>query len=124
MPLIIVDAAGTNPVAPFASLTPVSTNIQDAVDATCQGSIRLVTNEHYANGGRSYNGGITNRVLVTQPQVTVASVNGYASTIIQGARDPNTTNGPLAVRCCWRQTYDPIWFITVWRSNWWRSIQT
>ncbi len=105
MPLIhCVDAAGTNPVAPFASWATAATNIQDAVDATLPGEIVLVTNGIYATGGRSYNGGITNRVLVTQPQVTVASVNGYASTIIQGARDPNTTNGPLAVRCCFLAT--------------------
>src|SRR5207244_3750343 len=29
------------------------------------------------------------------------SVNGSPVTIIQGAWDPSTTNGPLAVRCAW-----------------------
>ena len=99
-----VDAAGGNPVAPYTNWSTAATNIQDAVDVASPGEIVLVTNGIYANGGRSYNGGITNRVLVTQPQVIIASVNGYASTIIQGARDPNTTNGPLAVRCCFLAT--------------------
>jgi hypothetical protein len=94
-----VDAAGSNPAAPYSSWTAAATNIQDAVDAASPGDIVLVTNGIYAHGGRPYNGGITNRVLVTQPQVAILSVNGYAATIIQGAWDPNTTNGPLAVRC-------------------------
>jgi hypothetical protein len=101
-----VAAAGTNPVAPYSTWVTAATNIQDAVDAALPGDIVLVTNGIYAYGGRPYSGGlaysgiITNRVLVTQPQLTILSVNGYASTIIQGAWDPNTTNGPLAVRCC------------------------
>lgn len=105
VPLVhCVDAAGTNPISPFTSWATAATNIQDAVDAALPGEIVLVTNGIYASGGRPYNGGITNRVLVAQPRVTIASVNGYASTIIQGAWDPNTTNGPLAVRCCFLAT--------------------
>lgn len=38
-----------------------------------------------------------NRVVVDKP-IVVASINGYHETIIQGAWDPVTTNGPLAVR--------------------------
>ena len=99
-----VDASGTNPVAPFTSWATAATNIQDAVDVALPGEIVMVTNGIYANGGRRYKSGITNRVLVTQPQIAIISVNGYASTIIQGAWDPNTTNGPLAVRCCFLAT--------------------
>ena len=105
-----VDASGTNPIAPYSTWATAATNIQDAVDAALPGEIVMVTNGIYANGGRPYIPynlgitGITNRVLVTQPQLTIISVNGYASTIIQGAWDPNTTNGPLAVRCCFLAT--------------------
>jgi immunoglobulin I-set domain protein/PKD domain-containing protein len=99
-----VAAAGTNPIAPYSTWTTAATNIQDAVDSALPGDIVLVTNGVYAYGGRLYNGVytgvITNRVLVTQPQLTILSVNGFASTVIEGAWDPNTTNGPLAARCC------------------------
>lgn len=101
-----VDAAGTNPVVPYTNWVTAATTIQDAVDFAQPGDIVLVTNGVYASGGRPYNGGITNRVLVTQPGVMIASVSGYASTIIEGAKDPNTVsgNGPLAMRCCFLAT--------------------
>jgi hypothetical protein len=99
-----VAAAGTNPVRPYFSWATAATNIQDAVDAASPGDIVLVTNGIYAWGGRRYANGITNRVLVTQPGLAIIGVNGYASTIIQGARDPHTTTGALAVRCCFLAT--------------------
>lgn len=101
-----VDAAGTNPVTPYTNWMTAATTIQEAVDAAQPGDIVLVTNGVYASGGKPYNGGITNRVLVTTPRVTIASVNGYATTIIEGAKDPNTIsgNGPLAMRCCFLAT--------------------
>ena len=43
-------------------------------------------------------GDLTNRVALDKP-ITVMSVNGYAVTVIQGAWDPVSTNGPGAVRC-------------------------
>jgi hypothetical protein len=101
-----VDAAGTNPVVPYTNWATAATTIQDAVDFAQPGDIVLVTNGVYGSGGRPYNGGVTNRVLVTQPGVTIASVNGYSSTIIEGAKDPNAPSGrgPLAVRCCFLAT--------------------
>jgi hypothetical protein len=99
-----VDAAGTNPAPPYFTWATAATNIQDAVDAALPGEIVLVTNGIYARGGRRYSNGITNRVLVTQPGLAIIGVNGYASTIIQGAWDPHTTTGPLAVRCCFLAT--------------------
>ena len=45
-------------------------------------------------------GVITNRVSVDKA-ITVQSVNGSATTIIQGAWDTTSTNGPGAVRCVW-----------------------
>ena len=44
-------------------------------------------------------GDLTNRVVLDKP-LTVISMNGYASTIIQGAWDA-ATNGPASVRCAW-----------------------
>ena len=89
-----------NPVAPFSSWATAATNIQDAIDAATAGDFVVVTNGLYATGGRAMAGNLTNRVALTKP-LAVASVNGPCATIIQGAWDPATTNGPLAVRCAW-----------------------
>src|SRR5208283_1768224 len=95
-----VDAAGSHPVAPFSNWATAATNIQDAIDAAAAGDFVVVTNGLYAAGGRAMAGNFTNRVALTQA-LAVASVNGPNATIIQGAWDPMTTNGPLAVRCAW-----------------------
>ena len=101
-PLVIhaVDAAGTSPSAPYATWDTAATSIQDAINVAGAGDIVLVTNGVYATGGLAVAGNLTNRVALTLP-VTVVSVNGYAATIIQGAWDPVTTNGPAAVRCAY-----------------------
>jgi hypothetical protein len=96
----VVDAAGSNPVAPFSSWATAATNIQDAIDAAAAGDFVVVTNGLYATGGKAMAGTLTNRVALTRP-LAVASVNGPSATIIQGAWDPAATNGPLAVRCAW-----------------------
>ena len=96
----VVDANGTGPVAPYSSWATAATNIQDAINAAASGDIVLVTNGVYATGGISADRVITNRVTINSP-ITVASVNGYSATMIQGAWDPTGTNGPLAVRCAW-----------------------
>ena len=55
-------------------------------------------------------GVITNRVSVDKA-IIVQSVNGPKVTIIQGAWDPTSTNGPGAVRCAWlTNERDFIWF--------------
>jgi hypothetical protein len=95
-----VDAAGNNPVPPFSSWTTAATNIQDAIDAAAAGDFIVVTNGLYAGGGKAMAGTLTNRVALTKP-LAVMSMNGPAATIIQGASDPATGNGPLAVRCAW-----------------------
>jgi hypothetical protein len=95
-----VNVAGLNPVPPYSSWATAATNIQDAIDAALAGEIVLVTNGLYASGGKATAGPSTSRVVVDKP-LTVTSVNGYTATVIQGAWDPSTTNGPLAVRCAW-----------------------
>jgi hypothetical protein len=96
----VVDAAGTNPVIPFFSWSDAATNIQDAINVASAGDIVLVTNGVYSSGGRVMTGDLTNRVVLNKA-ITVMSVNGYKDTIIQGAWDPISTNGPEAVRCVW-----------------------
>jgi hypothetical protein len=93
-----VNVAGTNPVAPYLTWGTAATNIQDAITASVAGDIVLVTNGVYATGGYVMFGDVTNRITLDKP-MTVTSVNGYAATVIQGAWDPISKNGPSAVRC-------------------------
>ena len=98
-----VNAAGANPQPPYTNWATAATNIQDAIDAAAAGEIVLVTNGVYATGGRTILFSSTNRVVLDKA-LTVVSVNGYPLTVIQGAWDPVSTNGPLAVRCAWLAT--------------------
>lgn len=95
-----VNVAGANPVPPYLGWATAATNIQDGIDAAFAGEIVLVTNGVYASGGKATTGGLVSRVVLDKA-LTVTSVNGYLATVIQGARDPISTNGPLAVRCAW-----------------------
>jgi hypothetical protein len=95
-----VDVASINPIAPYSSWATAAKNIQDAIDIASAGDIVLVTNGVYAVGGKAIDGDLTNRIAVDKA-ITVMSVNGYATTVIQAAWDPVSTNGPGAVRCAY-----------------------
>jgi hypothetical protein len=90
----------TNPVSPYLTWGTAATNIQTAIAAAAAGDIVLVTNGVYATGGISMDGVITNRVTVNKA-ILVQSVNGASTTVIQGAWDTASINGPGAIRCVW-----------------------
>ena len=92
-----VDLNCTNASTPFTDWTTAATNIQDAIDASVDADLILVTNGVYATGGRVMAGDLTNRVALNKA-LTVQSVNGPFATVIQGA---GATNGTSAVRCAW-----------------------
>ncbi len=92
-----VDVNNHTPEYPYTGWGTAATNIQDAVDAAAAGEDIVVTNGVYQTGTRAVSG-MNNRLAVTKT-VTVRSVNGPAATMIVGAQEPGTTNGPTAVRC-------------------------
>jgi hypothetical protein len=93
-PVRFVSVSNTAPVSPFTNWVTAATNIQDAIDAANAGDFIVVSNGVYNYGGRAVYGMATNRVVVDKA-VTVQSVNGAASTIIQGV------GSSLGIRCAY-----------------------
>src|SRR5512135_3100465 len=89
-----VSVNNRKPSSPFTTWSSAATVIQDAIDVAAAGDEIVVTNGVYTQGGRIVYGTLTNRVTVTR-RLTVRSVNGPASTVIEGS----PTNGDNAVRC-------------------------
>lgn len=98
--LRFVDGRNPTPVPPFANWATSANNLQDAVDAARGGDVILVASGIYGRGGKIMAGDLTNRVALNN-SMALLSVDGPASTIIQGAWDYVTTNGLGAVRGVW-----------------------
>jgi hypothetical protein len=97
-PIAYVNAAGSNPVFPFASWATAATSIQQAIAAgSVAGRVVLVTNGIYDTGGVAVWGLATNRVALTSG-VVVRSVNGPSATIIRGEAWDAAGNG---IRCAY-----------------------
>jgi hypothetical protein len=95
-----VDAASSAPAPPYADWSTAAQTIQDAADVAGINTVVLVTNGVYGSGARYVTNDMTNRVVITQP-VTLLSRGGPDQTVIEGAWDPSSTNGPASVRCVW-----------------------
>lgn len=95
-----VDAGSIAPVAPFTNWASAAAVIQDAITMAEPGSVILVTNGLYNQGGKAMEGDLTNRVALDKP-VTVLSVNGPGVTVIEGAFAQPGGAGAEAVRCAW-----------------------
>lgn len=86
-----VNINNPTPVAPYADWTTAATNIQDAIDASSDGDLIMVTNGIYQSAGETVEGfGVTNAVAIDK-SVSVQSVNGPAVTAIEGFTAADTT---------------------------------
>ncbi len=90
-----------SPGLPYNTWDNAATNIQDAVDAAvaANNDAVIVAPGTYNNGGTpTPSASHTNRVVVNKAIVVCSRDNDPETTIIEGAWDPVTTNGPAAVR--------------------------
>lgn len=87
-----------SPETPYATPSTAAHEIQTAVDISRDGDNVLVYPGTYDTGGKvapSYT--LTNRVCITNA-TTIKALSGPDDTIIMGAADPVSTNGPGAIR--------------------------
>src|SRR5262249_29463890 len=81
--ILYVDLKSPNPFPPYISWLSAATNIQNAVDASFDGDIILVSNGVFRTGGRLQSGRIVSRVTVDKA-VAIRSINGPQFTVIDG----------------------------------------
>lgn len=104
--LIISNAAtryvvlgNTQSLSPYTRWATASSDIQSALNVCKAGDQVIVDDGIYQTGAKlAANGALSNRVVVPN-FVWVRSRNGADFTVIRGAADPVSTNGPAAVRC-------------------------
>jgi hypothetical protein len=92
-----VVATNSTPIAPYDSWAKAATNIQAAINVSIPGSLILVSNGVYNSGIQTNSDGANSRVAVTGG-LTLQSVNGPTSTIINGGnayRCVYLTNGAV-----------------------------
>lgn len=80
-----VNVSNAAPAAPYTSWSTAATNIQDAVDASANGDMIVVTDGVYNVGARLTADGTTNRLVVTNA-ITIQSVDGPAATLVDGGQ--------------------------------------
>src|SRR5262249_33892676 len=91
-PMHYVSLSSPSPVPPYSSWDTAATNVQDAIDvAAVRGALILVSNGIYLTGAQLIHG-MSNRVSINKT-VTVQSLSGPGSTIIQG----QGPQGPAAI---------------------------
>ena len=78
-----VNQNNPTPSYPYLDWNTAATNIQDAIDAAFDGDLILVTNGIYTSDGTMSSDGVNNCIVVTNA-ITLESVNGTASTGING----------------------------------------
>jgi hypothetical protein len=95
-----VDLNSPAPTSPFSSWLTAARSVQAAVDAADVQTVVVVTNGIYASGSRAFGDATPSRLVVDKP-ITLISATGAENTIIEGAWNPVSTNGPASVRCAW-----------------------
>jgi len=99
-PVTYVWQSSPSPAEPYDTWDTAAHDIQSAVDFTAPSGTVWVTNGVYDTGGRVADGyTLTNRVVIDKPIAVRAVSSDPADTVIMGAADPVSTNGPAAVRC-------------------------
>jgi len=89
-----------NAAPPYHAWTNAAPDIQTAIDAAiAANNDQVIVAPGVYDSGATWGGANSNRVYVKRGITVMSRDNDPATTIIKGAWDPVTTNGPQAVRC-------------------------